>query len=237
MTGLVERLAWDSEFFGFPIGRVGLDGATPETLREIEVEARDLGIVCLYGSLGPVDGDTATLVQRFGYRLVEVAIAFGRPAVPFTAKPTASTVRRGSLADLPLLAEAIATLAPWSRFTADPRFGPQAAQRLFHAWVERAARDGQEHMLLISEDETGVTGLSTHVWTPVPRVDLMGVLTQGSGAAWALMAGLVEWADGRPVEAGPCAARNIAPLRFLEHCGFGIVRSQYLFHRWLDEDS
>jgi hypothetical protein len=49
------------------------------------------------------------------------------------------------------------------------------------------------------------------------------------------MAGLVEWADGGAIEAGPGAARNIAPLRFLEHCGFSIVASQYRFHRWLDE--
>lgn len=237
MTELVEPLRWDTEFFGFPIGRATLQDATPATLRSIDAEARDLGIECLYGALGPVDGDTASLVQMFGHRLVEVAIAFGRPAVPFTPKPTASKVRRGTEADLPLLEDAIATLAPWSRFATDPRFGADAARRMFRAWVERAARDGNEHMLLISEDETGVTGLSTHVRTPVPRVDLMGVITQGSGASWALMDGLVEWADGGPIEAGPCAARNIAPLRFLEHCGFGIVRTQYLFHRWLDEDA
>jgi hypothetical protein len=30
MAGLVERLTWDSKFFGFPIGRVDLDGATPD---------------------------------------------------------------------------------------------------------------------------------------------------------------------------------------------------------------
>jgi hypothetical protein len=175
-------------------------------------------------------------VQEHGYRLVEVALAFGRPAVPFSPKPTASTVRRGTPDDLPRLEAAIATLAPWSRFAADPRFGPEAARRMFGAWVTRAAADGEEHMLLIAEDETGITGLSTHVRTPVPRVDLMGVITQGSGASWALMAGLVEWADGGAIEAGPCAARNIAPLRFLEHCGFDIVRSHYHFHRWLDEE-
>lgn len=237
MTGLVEPLEWDTDFFGFPIGRASLEGATVETLRAIEAEARDLGIMCLYGALDPGEGDAAYLVQTFGHRLVEVAIAFGRPAVPFSPKPTASTVRRGTPADLPRLEESIATLAPWSRFAADPRFGPDSAQRMFHAWVERAAHDGKERMLLISEDDTGVTGLSTHVRTPVPRVDLMGVITQGSGASWALMAGLVEWAGGGPIEAGPCAARNIAPLRFLEHCGFSIVRTQYLFHRWLDEDA
>jgi dTDP-4-amino-4,6-dideoxy-D-galactose acyltransferase len=237
MTGLVEALAWDTEFFGFPIGRANLQSATPDTLRTIDAEARDLGIACLYGALGPVDGDTASLVQTFGHRLVEVALTFSRPAVPFSPKPTTSTVRRGTAQDLPGLEDAITTLTPWSRFATDPRFGADAALRMFRAWVERAARDGDEHMLLITEDDTGVTGLSTHVRTPVPRIDLMGVITQGSGASWALMAGGIEWADGGPIEGGPCAARNIAPLRFVEACGFSIVRSQYLFHRWLDEDA
>ncbi|MBK5288111.1 MAG: hypothetical protein JJE46_06560, partial [Acidimicrobiia bacterium] len=74
-----------------------------------------------------------------------------------------------------------------------------------------------------------------NVGHPVPRVDLMGVIDQGSGASWALMDGLIRWADGAPTEAGPCAARNVAPLRFLEHCGFSVVASQYKFHRWLDD--
>jgi hypothetical protein len=237
MTQFVEPLPWDSEFFGVPIGRVDLDGATAETLRAIDDEARESGIECLYGTLDPSLGDTAYLVQTFGHRLVEVGIAFGRPAIPFTPKPTASKVRRGTAADLPLLDDAITTLAPWSRFAADPRFGPTAARRMFEAWVARAANDGEEHMLLIAEDETGVTGLSTHVRTPIPRVDLMGVTQQGSGSSWVLMQGLVEWAGGDAIEAGPCAARNLAPLRFLEHCGFSIVRTRYHFHRWYDEDT
>ncbi|MDQ1533703.1 MAG: dTDP-4-amino-4,6-dideoxy-D-galactose acyltransferase [Actinomycetota bacterium] len=234
---LVEPLAWDSEFFGFGIGRVELDDATPESLAKIDAEAREMGIACLYGSLDPSRGTTPYLVQTFGHRLVEVSLLFDRPAIPFEVRPTASVARRGTLDDLPLLDEAIGTLAPWSRFGADPRFGPEAARRMHRAWVERAASDGDERMLAVTEDESGVTGMSTQVRSPVPRVDTMGVMKQGSGASWALMAELVDWAGGGPIEAGPCAARNIAPLRFLEHCGFAMSRVRYLYHRWLDEDA
>ncbi len=236
MATLVEPLAWDSEFFGFSIGRVDLDDATPESLTAIEAEAREKGIVCLYGTLDPTGGDTtAFLVQTFGHRLVEISLLFSRPAIPFTPPPTASVGRRGSVDDLARLDAEIRTLAPWSRFGADPRFGLEAARRMHEAWVDRAARDGQERMLAVTEDESGVTGLSTQVRSPVPRVDLMGVTKPGTGASYALMAQLVEWAGDGPLEAGPCAARNIAPLRFLEHCGFGMSRVRYLFHRWLDE--
>jgi hypothetical protein len=235
MAGLVEPLAWDTEFFGFPIGRADLTGADAERLRAVDDEARDLGLVCLYGSIDADHAETAYRAQELGHRLVEIAIKLARPAMPFTPRETTSQVRRGTVDDLPSLGDAIATLAPWSRFGADPRFGLAAANRMFHAWVERAARDGDEYMLLVTEDDTGITGLSTHVRSPIPRVDLMGVLTQGSGAAWALMAGLIEWAHGGAVEAGPCAARNIAPMRYLEHCGFAIVHTRYLLHRWYDD--
>jgi hypothetical protein len=237
MADLIEPLAWDSDFFGLPIARTELTGATADMLRDIDAEARAGGIACLYGSLDPTDGATAHLAQTFGHRLVEVALTFGRPDLPFTPKPSPTKVRRGALDDLPDLEPAIKTLAPWSRFAADPRFGPDAAHRMHEAWMARAASDGtDERALYIAyDDDDGVTGVATFVRTPVPRVDTKGVTKLGTGAADALMVALFDWAGGGPTEAGPCAARNIAPLRYLERCGFRVGRTRYLFHRWLDE--
>jgi hypothetical protein len=235
MTELIEPLAWDSEFFGVPIARADLTGATADTLRAIDAEARAEGIACLYGSMDPTDGAAADLVQACGHRLVEVAITFERQDIPFTPKPSPTRVRRGTVDDLPDLGPAIKTLAPWSRFAADPRFGHDAARRMHEAWMERAARDTDERALYIAYDDDGITGVATFVRTPVPRVDTKGVTKRGTGTADALMVALFEWAGAGPTEAGPCAARNIAPLRYFERCGFRVGRTRYLFHRWLDE--
>ena len=48
---------------------------------------------------------------------------------------------------------------------------------------------------------------------------------------------LMEWADDSPTQAGPCAARNIAAIRYVEGCGFRLSQVQYLYHRWLHEDA
>lgn len=235
MSDLIEPLPWDTEFFGIPIGRVDLDGADAERLAAIDAQAREMGLACLYGSLDPTDGDAMRLVQLFGHRLVEVALTFDRPDVPFTPKPSTSTVRPGTLDDLEALDPAIRTLAPWSRFGADPRFGPDAAYRMHRAWIERAARDGDERALFVAEDDSGITGVATFVRSPVPRVDIKGVTKQGTGAADALMVALFDWAGGGTTQAGPAAARNLAPLRYVERCGFRICQTRYLFHCWLDE--
>jgi hypothetical protein len=237
VADLIERLVWDSEFFSVPIARAELTGATAETLSAIDAEARAEGIACLYGTLDPTDETAAHLVQTCGHRLVEVALTLERPAMPFTPKPTTSKVRRGTLDDLPALEPAIKTLAPWSRFAADPRFGLDAARRMHEAWMARAARGPDERALYISYDDTGITGEATFVRSPVPRVDTKVVTKPGTGAADALMVALFEWAGGGATEAGPCAARNLAALRYFERCGFRIGRTRYLFHRWLDEET
>jgi hypothetical protein len=235
VADLVEYLEWDSEFFGFRVGRAAFDGATPETFETIESEARELELFCLYGTLDPsLDAYVAQTAQRYGHRLVDVAVTFSRPAVPFEPRPTDAVARRGTLEDIERLDEAIETLEPWSRFGADPRFTREDSLRMLRAWVERAARD-PDRMLAVVEDETGLIGVSTHVRSPIPRVDLMGVTKPRTGAAWALMDELVDWGGGGPLEAGPCAARNVAPIRYLEHCGFSATRSEYRFHRWFDE--
>jgi hypothetical protein len=237
MTASVEPLAWDSNFFGIPIGRVTLDGATPESLASIDDEARELGIECLYGTLEASAETTAYLAQCFGYRLVEVSQLFDRPAGPFEPRPTKSTVRRGTLDDIEQLDGAFTVLAPWSRYGADPRFGLDAARRMHRAWVERAVREPENRLCGVAEDETGIVGVATYVRAPAPRVDFMGVTKPGTGASQALMGMLMEWAGDSPTQAGPCAARNIAVIRYVEGCGFKLSQVQYLYHRWLDEDA
>lgn len=233
---LVEPLPWDTEFFGVPIGRVTLDGSGAVGLDEIDDEARDLGVECLFGTLDPEgDPQRSFHVESAGHRLTEVSLLFDRPAASFVPPSTRSVVRRGTEEDLEMLSASGDTLAPWSRFAVDPRFGLGAARRMHAAWVRRAAEEPGERLLLIAEDESGVTGISTNVRSPVPRVDLMGVVKPGTGASWALLGALLDWAGGGETQAGPCAARNIAPLRFLEHCGYQMTRSRYLYHRWLDE--
>ena len=234
MRERVHPLEWDSDFFGFPIARVDLEGADDATLAAIESEARDKGIVCAYGTLAPEDTTTSVLAQRFGHRLVEVAITLTHPDGAYEPPSTPSKVREGTIDDLPLLAEAIHVLGPWSRFGADPRFGIDEARRMFRAWVERAIT-AEDRMLSISEDEHGITGVSSHVRGQPDRIDLMGVVKPGTGASDAMMRFFFDWARPGPVDAGPCAARNLSVLRFLDRCGFRMSRCEYHFHRWFDE--
>ena len=232
---LLTELPWDTEFFGFPIGRVDIAGASAERFEAIEQEAHEHGILCAYADLDAADTNTSVLAQRFGYRLVEVGINFQHPDGRFTPRPGPSVVRRGVPEDLHLLEPSIQQVEDWSRYGADPRFGPEAARRMYRVWIERAATSGDDRMLSIAEDESGVTGFATHARGAPDRMDLISVTKPGTGAADAFYDFFHRWARPGLVEAGDAAVRNIAIIRFLERCGYRATRSTYRFHRWFDE--
>lgn len=236
MSTRIEALPWDSEFFGVSIGKVDLTDVSEADLAAIGTEARDRAFDCVYGQLDPSEDKdyTALKVQQHGHQLVEINLLMGRPDKPFARVPTESTTRIATEADMETLLDSLDRLAPWSRFGADPRFGKAAARRMHQAWVERAISD-DHRMLAIAEDEDGVTGLSTQINegpTGAPCVDLMGVVKPGKGVSAALMQAFVDWAPDGPVDAGPCAARNIAVLRFLEKHDFTVRKVNYTYHWW-----
>src|SRR5450631_1361846 len=56
-TSTIEILAWDSAFFGFPIGRLHASSLSPDVLADADQWCRDNNVSCLYYlSDCPVDG-------------------------------------------------------------------------------------------------------------------------------------------------------------------------------------
>ena len=239
MTDLVEALAWDTEFFGLPIGRVDLDGRTAGDLEAINAEARDKALACVYGSLDPADGEATVTVQQHGFRFVEAATTFSlRRDEPPIPRPDGVTVRVGDPDDLPQLKGASDGLAPWSRYAVDPRFGIDAARRLQWAWLERAAGgdDGTRQLVLAELDGEPVAFI-TRCTTPEPIVDCVWRRSlRGPGAARYLIEDSRHWAGGSRLLGGPIAARNVQALKYVSHCGYRVSSTRYLYHRWLDED-
>ncbi|MEO6628824.1 MAG: hypothetical protein ABIP03_09675 [Aquihabitans sp.] len=237
MTVTWQPLPWDSEFFGMQIGRIDFDDVDEPAILACEQEARDHGIACLYASLIPVDPTASYHLQNLGYRFLEVATTLdlhaSEPPIP---RPADISVRLGTPDDLPAMTALIDNLATWSRFAHDPRFGFEAARRMQHAWVERAARDTTgERSLLLAELNDSIVAFLTRCQSPEPIIDTIGTTARGSGAAGYLVEVCREWGEGTMPLGGPIAARNVAALRFVGGCNYRPRRVRYIYHRWLDE--
>ena len=234
----LEPLHWDTGFFGFGIGRViDFDPSDEGAVRAMEHEAKTAGIICLYASLDPIESTATVLAQRLGYRFVDAATLFHLPleeaSIPH---PDGIEVRIGDEADLDQISDMIESLAPWSRFAVDPRFGTEQARRLQHAMTRRAATcsDGSR-ALVVAENEHGIEAFITRTTQPEPRVDAVGTRARGSGSSRYLIEHARIWARPGPLLGGPIAARNVNALRYVRNCGYHVDEVTYLYHRWLDE--
>lgn len=240
MSPRVEGLDWDSAFFGRRIGQADLADLGEGGLAQVDGEARDLGLECLYGTID--SGRVLDLVAlgRTPWFLVDVTIVLARDAgLPFDAGAAVGEGRVGVPADLPRLLGAVDRLAPWSRFAVDPRFGIAEARRLLACRLERAIDpDEAERTVHLVEDGGEVTSfLSLELGEPHPRIDLIGAFTPGTGSTDALMDFTLE--QVRPCErilGGPIAVRNLHALRYSERCGYRVRSCHYRFHRWYDDD-
>lgn len=237
----IQRLGWDSDFFGIEIGRVeGAehpdDADSVAFLGEVDREASERGFDCLYLTVDPADRLATILAQEVGYRLVEVAMDLinERSVVSYPSESDA-LVRLGTPDDLESIEPHLSLLAPWSRYAVDPRFGVDSAHRMYSAWIGRAAGTDPHHHLWVAEEKGEIVAFATGSTIPdeLPRIDLIASSRSGTGRR------IVEFAfDGfgdQPSMGGAIAARNVVSLRFVLGLGYRVSTSRYIFHRWLDD--
>lgn len=230
-------LPWDTEFFGFAIGSVELDGIDVTTLPAAVEDARQAGIECLYGTMDGTDVERLVPVQRAGFRFLDASTSYDiSPSEPAIPCPPGVTVRVATPADFEGLLPLADRLTAWSRYAVDERFGLEAARRLQHSWLERSL-DGQgdNYGILVAEDAGEIIAfIGWHMEEHIV-VDAVGTTRRGAGAANHLMQIARDRVSGETLHAGSMAIRNIVGQRFMARCQYRISSVEYRFHCWLDE--
>lgn len=235
----VELLDWDTDFWGFRVGRVvgrTLDAAAAAT---IDAWAAAQKVACVFLCAEDEPGTVST-AQGSGFRLVEprVTMTYRRgEAIGGRADPR---VREHDDADLPELRALARRTRYVSRFAFDPRFAPRAAD-YFEAWVA-ASCSGFADAVLVHEDAGAVSGYITCRLPAEGRDSSFGIVAvdpaaRERGVGTALLDAGVRWLLGRGMKTVSVgvAARNLATLRYVERYGFMASAFELWFHKWYDE--
>ncbi len=151
---LMERLPWDSEFFGRGMARLNavIRPGTHTPLRsdmshDIEAvhtalkHARTRGIDYVFCPVSPSDLPTIRTLSTCGFDLIETRCYYHRPLV--AAPQQRYSTRLAGSADIPSLARAAKIMVnPFDRFHADPAISEEGADRLMERWVEASIVGG-----------------------------------------------------------------------------------------------
>ncbi|MFQ5576437.1 MAG: GNAT family N-acetyltransferase [Anaerolineae bacterium] len=246
MSEPVQFLPWDTEFFGFKIGRVlptRLDAGRLAAI--LALSARE-GYRCLYFQADPDDDDTARLAEQGGFHLADVRIVLehpfdGRPA-PAPRYPVSPDIRLAPPRpqDTPALESLAVEIGHTSRFCFDRRFPPDACPRLYRAWLHKAINNRQDAVMVAYLAGQPVGLIACGAEEDTGDIQLAGVRgdMRGQGVGTALVQGALDWfrAQGARRAEVVTQARNVPAQRLYQQMGFFTRRMTLYYHKWFDEE-
>jgi len=231
LEGLVEPLAWDSEHFGFAVGKV-LAPVDAARLEAAAAAADGAGIRCLTALVGGAETAAVVAAETAGFRCYDVRVELDREVRP---EPRGEGVREAEPAEFERLSPIAATSFLDSRFYADPHFPREAVEALYVAWLRRGFSGG-ERLVLVTEDGEGFIVCDRDERAGVGTVELIAVAAPARGRGHG--ARLVRQAEAVFAEVGLGTARvvtqgaNVAAQRLYQGEGYRTRDTSLWLHRW-----
>ena len=135
------RLPWDSNHFGFPIGRLIPASLSEDALLRALHSAEVAGLRCLYW-LGDTTSSRREVAERNGFRLVDTRLELEiRLPPPNSPSQEAQTIRVAEESDLDPLKVLAAKGHRNTRFYRDGQFPLDRTDEMYAAWIEGSFRD------------------------------------------------------------------------------------------------
>lgn len=231
----LERLEWDSLFFGFPIGRVvgdtfdGFDDA-----RRTTAEASVRGFRCVYFLAAGSDGASWTAATHSGFVPIDIRVELQKSAND-SGQPCEVATKEDEPALLDLVDEHVFTD---SRFFRDPNFGRDKAREMFEIRARRGTRE-RDWFTACERVDGRIAGFVTARMRDEANgaIELVAVgeAFRGRGVGRRI----VEAASAELVRRGArqvsvvTQGANLGAQRLYADCGFRLSRCGLWFHLWL----
>lgn len=237
----VQPLDWDSDFFGFGVGRLVGSIESGPVLTQALADAADSNIQLTYGQCRHDDVPLHRLCLAAGGRFVDAkrtyALALAKSAPVLAVSANVSAASGDDPAQRRQLRSLAWQSAAFSRFRVDPAMPANAWRRLYTAWIANSLSGKFADAVLTYRVDGRIVGMVT-----VSHGEAKGVIGllavdphwRGRGIARCLL----DAARQRCLAAG-CEALtvvtqgdNLSACRAYDTAGYSLVDEQDIFHFW-----
>lgn len=236
----LEKLVWDSAFFGFKVGTCSIAANTVEQVRSLVAEVSECGTRLCYWNVRADDTATLAAAQAFAPRPVLIVgeRVFLRCKVRRTDRqggPSAVLYDKNrpvtqELLDLGLLA------GQYSRFNRDLSIPADKFREMFHTWVRLSVERSIADDVFVTEINSSIAGIITVKYDPLPRIGLVAVkqMYQSQGHGSALLSAVFSACEKRHHKEVDIVTQgdNSRALSFYKQKGFVEIARERVYHIW-----
>jgi dTDP-4-amino-4,6-dideoxy-D-galactose acyltransferase len=234
---LIERLAWDSDFFGIEVARLRagrLDAASlPSAMQALQRSCASLAYVVTDEPIEPAAAARFGLVHRDAKTTYARAIGDGLAAVAGVTVREAQPVEE--LAQLRALAVASGAS---SRFMLEERLPAGKAAELYERWMDNSLTGALAAKVLVAVRAGAVVGMVT-VGERAGAADIgliaVDEAARGGGVGGALVAAALAWGRSAGLDQATVVTQghNRAACALYERCGYAVRDTVQVYHAWL----
>lgn len=239
-------LPWDSEFFGFRVGRVNGNRLDPALAAEVDAWRQAEQIRCLYFLAAAEDFRSVETAERQAFHQVDIRVTFELKVPPAGIAPTQPEgvlIRPFKPDDIPALKEIGRVSFSLSRFYFDGNFPRQRCDELYAVWVEKSCH-GYADAVLVAEIDHQPAGFitlkRTNPGSPVGEIGLVGIGpgAQGRGLGHILVKHSLDWFEHQGLTRAEVVTqgRNIRAQRLYQRAGFITQNVKIWYHKWYRPD-
>lgn len=236
----LQRLDWDSEFFGFGVGRLVGPFESSAALVAALKEAAEGGLRLVYGVCDHEDVASHQIARAVGGRFVDAKRTYAldlvgvQPARGDIEEAGNDACSRRQLRSLAWQA------AEFSRFRIDPALPAGSWRRMYSAWLRNSLSGQLADTVLVEHADDRIIGMIT-VSHRAKRgqIGLFAVdhRWRGRGIGRRLLDAAIQRcrAEGCDELVVVTQGDNIAACRSYERAGYRLIEEQDIFHFWIDQ--
>ncbi|GAB1448378.1 hypothetical protein MASR2M44_13870 [Bacteroidota bacterium] len=229
----IEYLSWDSEFFGFPIGKLTLDTRAEFEAWKAQFKPNREKLLYVFSNEPLAQGNDSfkfvdekrTYSLQFGNEAEESKIPEIRSLMDtrnFQAQLETLTLRSGL----------------YSRFKLDTLFPKGSFEKFYLTWLENSQKGLIADELLafmVADEPAGFVTLALK--KDGVSIGLIAVDEQvsGKGIGKSLLQAARQWAiqQGKSRIEVVTQGQNRIACRFYESAGYSLIQTQFVYHYWL----
>ena len=225
----IEKIEWDSKFFGYPIGKICLFNNQEYDVNRIISESAKYRLTYLFS-------DQEISVSDNRIKLVDTKITWEKD-ITFSS----GTITREKFNNLIHSYDQLLYLGylsgTYSRFRLDENFQNNEFEKLYKEWIDKSIRGKFDDSVFIKSHKNQLEGLVTlRKSNNLAQIGLIAVHpnSQGKGVATELIQVANDFTFDNNLKTLIVATQydNKPAMRLYEKSGFHIRSKEYIYHVW-----
>lgn len=225
---MIEKLSWDSTFFGFPVGKIFVENPAEFNKDQFILAAKDFRLIYVFSVKPFVDN---TFVEP-----VDVKLTFQKELNAFDASIELRFFDEKDH-DKKALLELAYESGIYSRFRTDSNFRKDDFFRMYEIWINKSLESNQR-FVLVRHVNNELKGFVTVDFTDAKNaaIGLIAVdqASQGLGVGSELMKqaeNLAAKFERRFLKVST-QLENVQASAFYKKNGYSLINQEYIYHFW-----